>query len=274
MHKVICESPRGGQYWARRFPRPQINGEDAPKYEGIKKPHTRRKWFGEHLGPLKRWLRSNVGRAWNDVYSEGSPIFKPDNVVRAHIRFHLLQMVERNTFMRDGEVWCRGYGIEHKLRGGSTCWPVFYVHPESGLLLESHSTWRQRREAERQAEKLLVDEHRLTDDTILKRIDGIWYRCQIRDAAPAYALGYDYLAGKVIGCNDAVVRYGRTALCVRKQQLSRRELKHFGLVNQPAMKARSSRHSSALRTALSRLISLVIFPSCLKFSFWGHDPVR
>jgi hypothetical protein len=245
MHKVLCEEPRGGQYFARRFPRPQIDCEDAPKYESIKKPHTARKWFGEHLGPLKRWLRSNVGRPWNDVYSEGSPIFKPDNVVRAHIRFHLLQMVERNTFMRDGVVWCHDYGIESEVRGGNTCWPVFYVHPESGLLLESHSIRRKEREARRAEEERLSEVRWLNDDVMLKRIDGIWYEFRfkkLRDGAGVF----DLLERRVVFSHNV----GHRGACVSKHQLSRRELKQYGLVNKPMIKARSSEHSGALTTAL------------------------
>lgn len=256
MHKVLCEEPRGGQYWARRFPRPQISYEDSPKYEGIKRPHTRRKWFGEHLGPLKRWLRSNVGRPWNDVYSEGSPIFKPDNVVRAHIRFHLLQMVERNTFMRDGEVWCRRYGwggFENRVSmfGGSTCHPVFYVHPETALLLEAKSTWRQERKAQRQAEKLNADHRWLTVDTMLKRIDGIWYLCRFETMAANVPYGYDQLARRIIHCSESRRQDGLAATCVHKRQLARHELKRFGLVNQTVMEARSSGHLDVLKTALS-----------------------
>lgn len=245
MHKVICESPRGGQYWARRFPRPQINCEEAPKYESITKPHKHRKWFGEHLGPLKRWLRSNVGRPWNDVYSEGSPIFKPDNVVRAHIRFHLLQMVRRNTFMRDGEIWDRGDWMEHKLRGGITCSPVFYVHPESGLLLESHATWKQERKAQQQAEKLHADHRWLTDDTMLKQIEGVWYEFRFKKLHDGNGV-FDLLERRVVFSHDV----GRAGACYSKHQLSHRELKRFGLVNQATVKARSSRHQGALTTAL------------------------
>src|SRR5262249_40852920 len=106
MHKVICEEPRHGGGRERFGRRANLGEELLPKFEGIRRPHLDRKWFGEHLGPLRRWLRSQVGRPWNDVYSEACSVIKPDSVVRNHIKSHLLEFVQRHTFLRNGRVWC------------------------------------------------------------------------------------------------------------------------------------------------------------------------
>src|SRR5215469_6547353 len=106
MHKVICEEPRHGGGPERRLRRGNLPEDLLPKFEGIRRPHTNRKWFGEHLGPLRRWLRSRVGRPWNDIYGEACAVIKPDSVVRNHIKFHLLEFVHRHTYLHDGRIWC------------------------------------------------------------------------------------------------------------------------------------------------------------------------
>jgi hypothetical protein len=83
---------------------------------------------------LKRWLQSQVCQPWNDVYSEACAVIKPDSIIRAHVRTHLLQFVERHTFMHDGKVYVldtgyRGRGIipVTERRYG---WNLFFVHPD------------------------------------------------------------------------------------------------------------------------------------------------
>ena len=82
MHKVLVEEPRHGGGPSKKGRRGNLPDELLPKFEGIKRPHTNRKSFGEHLGPLKRWLRSNVGRPWNDVYSEAAEVMRGGSPVR------------------------------------------------------------------------------------------------------------------------------------------------------------------------------------------------
>src|SRR4026207_1094807 len=102
-------------------------------------------------------MRSQIGRRWDDVYSEACSVIKPDSVVRNHIKFHLLEFVQRNTFIRDGRVWC------FSDRWGRSEMPVediagrrnpFYVHPKTGLLCEiparARKKWRDKA-AERRA---------------------------------------------------------------------------------------------------------------------------
>src|SRR2546423_2145458 len=106
MHKVVVERPRWNPGPGKHGRRANLSDELLPKFEGIKRPHAHRKGLTDLLGPLKRWLRSQVGRPWNDVYSEACAVIKPDSVIRPHIKTHLLEFVHRHTFLKDGEVWC------------------------------------------------------------------------------------------------------------------------------------------------------------------------
>src|SRR5262249_24088639 len=108
--------------------------ENLPRHEGIKRHcQGRTKHFNEHLGPLRRFLMSNVGRPWDKVFSEISAHINVNSVVQAHIRTHLFQYVAVHVILIDG-VPCstegRFYG--QPLRG--TWWPLFYVCPRTGLL--------------------------------------------------------------------------------------------------------------------------------------------
>jgi hypothetical protein len=63
------------------------------------------KWFGENLRPLERWLRSNVGRPWDAVYSEICEVLPADSVVKKHVRDHLGDFVLTITHEVDGRLW-------------------------------------------------------------------------------------------------------------------------------------------------------------------------
>ena len=76
MAKVIVERPRigssmRGKSKGYRRSLQRLDHETLPSKEGIKRRHLgHRKWLNEHLGPLRRYLDSQVGRPWNKVFSE------------------------------------------------------------------------------------------------------------------------------------------------------------------------------------------------------------
>jgi hypothetical protein len=182
---------------------------------------------------LKRWLRSNVGRPWNDVFSEACQVFKADNVVRAHIRTHMMEYVERHTFMSDGEVWCVQRSIEVPIRSlrGHTVWPKFYVHPETGIL---HEVPHARLVDPQRAMSACRDEIRkwISPEVLLLKIHYIWYSLEMRrvDEAPETP-AFDALFRFRLCKSHAYDAYGKAAYCARKRQLSRAELKLYCLVN-------------------------------------------
>src|ERR1700759_5193114 len=108
MHKVIVERPRSNSWPNKGNRRANLPDELLPKFEGIRRPHQNRKGQRDLFGPLRRWVRSQVGRPWNDVYSEACAVIDPGDYVRVHVKTHLLEFVERNTFMHDGKVCVLG----------------------------------------------------------------------------------------------------------------------------------------------------------------------
>lgn len=145
MHKVVLERPRKnpGQ---RKHPRQITRDPDSlPKAEGMRRPHYHRKAVRELLGPLRRWLRARVGRPWNEVYSEACWVSDSRSVARAQVKYYLFGLfgfVHVETFLRNGEIWCRrmgtflGPGFEGPIAEFATHWAPFYVDPCNGRLAE------------------------------------------------------------------------------------------------------------------------------------------
>jgi len=258
MHKVVVERPRGGQAWARQFPRPRRNFDDLPAHEGIRRPHVHRKWLTDLLGPLRRWLHSQVGRPWNDVYSEACAVIKPDSIIRAHIKTHLLEFVERHTFVHGGKVCVldtgyRGRGIVPVME---TCQRrvSFFVHPETGLLCELRPPSRQELRAARREQR--KEGLRWLDGRVaLKQIKGCWFACQYRViSSDGPFKAYDHALESVVGRGGLLRHDGDWMHCIDKRQLSRRELRRFGLRNSLGKgfdgAQASRRHDDALKPAL------------------------
>lgn len=257
MHKVVIERPRWNPGPGKHGRRGNLPDEQLPKFEGIKRPHDRRKGLTDLLGPLRRWLRSQVGRPWNDVYSEACAVIKPDSIIRMHVKTHLLEFVERNACVQGGRVCVlekgyRGRGIIPitEQRYG---WTLFFVHPVSGLLEELKLPSKEERRLRRR--KKQEELFRWINPVMaVKQISGIWYACQFRVTDPYGPFkAYDHAAGEIVGRGGLVRRERDYLHCILKRQLSKRELRRYGLQNSVKVSTgaqSSGHHADALTTAL------------------------
>lgn len=246
MHKVVIERPRWNPGRNKNRRRANLPEEQLPKFEGIKRPHIWRKGLTDLLGPLKRWLQSQVGRPWNDIYSEACAVIKPDSVIRAHVKTHLLQFVEREAFMHDGkvcvlEIGYRGRGVIPLEEQRGNCYRnLFFVHPETGLLCvvprKSRAAWRAERQATRKETFRWLD-----GNFAVKQICGSWFACQFREVPPDRPFkAYDHALGQEVGRGGLIRRDNRYMHCIAKRQLSRRELRRLQLQNTTALEAQPS----------------------------------
>lgn len=142
MGRVVIERPRYGSSEKspkiRHFPgRIDEDGDyDGPirlpsspgKVEGFV-PKIEGKSFTDLLGPLRRYLRKNVGRPWDKIHGEAKAVLKVGGWGVQHVfNTHFLDEVDRDVFRREnGRLVSRRYGLERKVVG-------FYVHPKTGLL--------------------------------------------------------------------------------------------------------------------------------------------
>src|SRR4051794_23195059 len=101
MKHVIIDRPRLGGDGGKSKPAKgsvralqRMAPEDYPKFESSA-PRRRYGWnaksLNEHLAPLRRWLRSQCGRPWNDVHAEICAGLSVRNATTAHVRDHAEQ---------------------------------------------------------------------------------------------------------------------------------------------------------------------------------------
>src|SRR5262245_52417952 len=236
MGKVLVERPRLGRRRAAKWPgkgyRKRLKkcldaGDPPPTREGIKVRYGHdTKFFNEHLGPLRRFLDSNVGRPWDKVYSEICRHVDRGNVVQKHILTHLFEYVVVHTVLIDGQP-CRGeaYGRSYgqPLRTSSR-YHQWYVCPKSGLLKRSRYVTRTRK---RPAPPRRVV---LNKKQMCLFVGGQW---ELVTVAPFPGLneprGYDVMLKRDVsgywgGEADAQRMYGSAVYAVARRPLSRKEL--------------------------------------------------
>lgn len=148
MAKVITEGPRWGgrkrrlKGHKRRLQ--QSNVEELPAHESMRRRwQTARQYriFYGRVAPLRRFLRSRVGRPWNDVFGEICTNARFDSRGQLRLRQCLDIVVARHVVIIDDEVCLRACGVT--TLGGPP--QSFYVHPTSGLLHEAPNSgqdWR------------------------------------------------------------------------------------------------------------------------------------
>ncbi len=260
MHKVVIERPRWNPGRGKKNRQASLPDELLPKFEGIKRPHrNNRKGFTDLLGPLKRWLLSQVGRPWNDVYSEACAVIKADSIIRAHVKTHLLQFVQRETFMHKGKVCVldltyRSLGIVPVEDSASRCRNLFFVHPETGLLQITPTISRRAWKASQPREP--VTTRWLRGNIALKQVRGLWFECHFKSVpVDVWFKAYDHALERVVSRRELTRHDTRYLLCMFKRQLSKHELRRFGLRNAfipHALEAQSSagRICGRLKTAL------------------------
>lgn len=218
MHEVLIERPRrGARFKTRRNNKPRVtewDGEDG--YGRDYRPNPlRTKYFDDFLQPLKRWLRRQVGRPWDKVWSELCAGIDARSTVGKHLMDHARLEVEQTCRLdADGKpVMLSG---RNRLRRLGWIRPEgLYVHPRTGLLCF-------RPEIDRYGWPEHSDDSPDTqlrhDGHFLRKLGGVWYDVEARAAGPR-DLDYDF-------------RWNHVGyFAASKRQLSTRELRDLGLAN-------------------------------------------
>lgn len=191
LNKLLCEEERNGSSRSFKGVRRKKIFQADDEFNAGRESMTKRyaiignnKNFGEHLSPLYGIVRKNVGRRWDDVYSEMSEVFDFRSVINDHILQHLWSYVERNAYIDDGVIMIRG-----RYRSGaeqlelSSC--EFYVHPATGILTKNDKfkTYDQRQRERAAARELEARKTciKLNKNKELRRKDedSPWFVCDI-----------------------------------------------------------------------------------------------
>lgn len=143
MAKVVTERPRRGHRnpsrkttgpWIRRF------DPDEEYDEPTRLPVARRRQYGyeakefsDLINPLKRYLRSCVGRPWDKVHSELSRKLDRRSLTGAHIWSHVMSEIEIDCYIGAERL---AYSNRRRYRISETPVDGLYVHPKTGLIRE------------------------------------------------------------------------------------------------------------------------------------------
>lgn len=217
MYRVLTERPRGGhRRKTSRGNRPRVSewaGEDS--FAGDYRPERREtKYFSDLISPLRRWLRAQVGRPWDKVWSELVGGVDSRTLMGGHLLEHASWEVEQHCRIDTATRSPRD------LRGNAVT--GLYVDPRTGLLRWKPPLSRalqQRSQPQAAADTLPVGENRF----LIKR-DGIWFDVAVTNQPrPA--------KGKHLFDFEWEHQYYRI---LRKRSLDTRSLRQAGLKNDDA----------------------------------------
>lgn len=219
MAQVIIERPRHGSSDPSRKKGyrkllQRIPLDEQPRQEPmLGRWHGMSKSLNEHLGPLRRFLRSRVGRPWNHVHRELCEHVSFDNAVQKHILAHIYQYVVQFVDRCGDRIYDRRLGWSGRrraLRAGE-----MYLDPRTGYLqiVKPH---RLRRDPQRIARP---------EGLYLQR-DGTWWQVTVRPLPNNRRDGWDlWLERPLNRVSDELCQstYGQAVYAVAQRPLSRRE---------------------------------------------------
>jgi hypothetical protein len=180
--------------------------------------------YNHHYVPIRGFLRKNLGRKWDDVYSDFCRKIDRRCDTDYMILNDFKREVSTRTFLQDGKIleqtkYCYG---PNQVDG-------FYVHPETGILeyKSLRLSKRQVKDKWRQKEFIPVPNR---EGWFYKNFNGLWFRCY--EEKSSYSSSYtwtqfvieqrkkDWKVGrKLESCNSKEVEYIK-AEYARRQEVS------------------------------------------------------
>lgn len=235
MCHVIVERPRWGhsasnetvaheRTWALRADCPKTL--ELPKTGPMRPRKGTPKRLNENLAPLRRFLAKQVGRRWDDVYSELRARIAPSSTVQMHIQQHVYDTICPNVELVDGRV----YEVPHRWhrRPLYADRDTLYVDPRTGVL---------RRPKERAPVTPVPPPPRrgpAGTNTVYVELDGSWFVASLRPLRCPPEFGeFDVVLRTRTSLGNAAERrrlYGDEKwVAVSKRQLSKREIRQARL---------------------------------------------
>jgi hypothetical protein len=233
MAKVIVERPRfgsrargKGKGYRRRQQR--LGPDEQPRREGIKVHSGGTKMLNEHLGPLRRFLQSRVGRPWNKVFAEICENISRNSAVQDHVRDHVDDYVETKVVLIDG-VPCYGHsGLYGRPLNAGYRRLLLYVCPVTGLLKRVPP----RQARSRQNKTPAVPHVRVSDNQQCCWVEGGWHLVEVKPLPlmPHPGKQRDVVLGRPVALvtpEEARRTYGAAVYAVAKRRLGKKEMRQL-----------------------------------------------
>lgn len=218
MAKVVTEAPRRGHHslslkTAKRLSKDEWDAEDHGSTRHPVSRHRQHGWnakeFSDVLGPLRKYLRAQVGRPWNKVYSELSKTLDRRSLSGRHIWQHVEWEVLIHCQMVGRQVWKKP-PYESPVYG-------LYVHPLTGIL-----RYTSKRQFGKWRPKVNPNIVELETNRVLSRELGIWYLLTSKRVA---------VTKPQLTVHGEVVLVTIHKDVKEKKQLNKKELKQYGVSN-------------------------------------------
>jgi hypothetical protein len=227
MYEVLIERPRRGlRLKHRRGNKPRVQDWDGEDGFETRNPlrQQRTRFFDDLLGPLRKYLQSQVGRPWDKVYAEVCAHIDSRSTVGQHLRDHVQHEVLQHCEL---DAAGRAYRVED---GVARAWVRWFVHPRTGLLCRQPSDlrWQQEQRARREAELAWIrvietkaDYFGGAPSRVYIKIKGIWFEADTERCAMfrhhSERVDFEF--------------HRKEMRITQKRQLARPELRNLGLSN-------------------------------------------
>ncbi|MUG94548.1 hypothetical protein F7734_20075 [Scytonema sp. UIC 10036] len=227
--EIVIERPRHGMRISLKkckgYKKALQKITDEAMEDGLLSPYLiksrhRTKSFSDHLGPLYRWLRSKVGKPWNEVYGELCLRLDITTLSGQHILFHVWDYVERDVILID-EIPYKKSKQSQPL--GKYSWRQhLYVHPDTRILCLVEPI--PKKPTKKPDDVVVVDHYHQ-----YRKINDIWYLVTFADfpSTPGNYLATDVLLHLNLYRWDAYKKYEQEIYAVSKQQCNKKEIKHI-----------------------------------------------
>jgi hypothetical protein len=228
LSEIVIERPRGGMRISSR----RLKGtkqrlrqlteeasQDGLLSPYLIKPRDKTKYLSDHLGPLRRFLRSQVGQPWDSVYSLLCQRLDGNTMAGQHVLSHVWDYVERYVEIIDG-IPCRKSRWRYIKPLDYDYRDQFYVHPETGLLCAVAKARRKRLPEPPRTDRITLDDRRE-----YHKLNEIWYLITYAElpASPTETVA-DVLQGPI--CRTIVERMqGRGLYAAHKRQCNKKEVR-------------------------------------------------
>ncbi|MEO0987486.1 MAG: hypothetical protein AAFY20_18340 [Cyanobacteria bacterium J06639_14] len=227
LSEIVIERPRGGMRVSSRKLKgakkrlqklTQEASEDGLLSPYLIKPIGKSKYLSDHLGPLRRFLRSHTGQPWDNVYSKLCHQLNTQTLAGQHVLSHLWDYVIRHTEIIEGVLYEKPeWGRFRPLEGAY--YDRFYVHPETGILCIVEKKRRQRQIRPR-TDVLDIDAYHQ-----YHKLNEIWYRVKFADFPAAIADTVDDILHGPVSYQNAISLAGRRVYAVSKKQCNKKEIR-------------------------------------------------